>query len=909
MRFLFLLPFCFIQTLSAAENVKLLEWTAFPSIWKGATLEKDKATLTANSWSFLIGSELPFTDGELSATVEIKELGKDKRYFGETWTAWPNKLVDDGGWDAGLLLQADEGSGYRVNFSASLGEVSLVKFPAGGYVRSVPYPVKKDTPVFVGVRWNGNRISVLVDNKELFHFIDSEKPLTIKRTGIGANGGAKVDFSNVSLNKLEPQKAESTLKHEPNFSARKWIGGRDWIFDGQEPIMIVPVETASTFNCVKLRPGVRPLLNFNSHWDVQCQGAYPEATNNTKNVKVTGSGKELKLTWTGEHQKKRFETNSTMTIGWDATRNTYTYDIESSLEVKAGDPFLFKYGFDFEHHTPLDPFNWQYLVYRTKDGKLNRRPVTPVDPGPQNDLETSEGVRVWHGRHFDPVPVCPAVEYQIKDAGKRGLNTAVCAAFYDTGVSFPQEFLKTGEPIRVKFRYTGYPAEEAAKMFRDARSTESPTLDPNRHYIFAEWPKINFSKYTPLNETWQYGNVPFMTGHNQRPTYEHAKDAQTRSGFAIKLGPQAFAAARLPTPEVMPTGRYALQLRAKGDNLFGQGGRVELTLSDKANKPLKSFTHYTGADSFAWKNTGFVFEIPVGTNSITLGFGNSGTGDAFYTDVNFTPLKATDPLPEGITENANATPAKFPESPKGAIADYRMTEGRGLYSLDFAQGPFGPLQLANLEWTIDDKIPALKFADKKDAKRTYPEGGTLDLRYYRNEAYKDRKNIPAGLAGFHGGSFDMKAFTIVSWIKPAAKMGNSTHKTGGDIVGMGGRKVILRLIGESAPYKLQAAINVNDRIDAGETKLDADKWYQVAVTGEPTKDGKWKIQLYLDGKPVGNGESKAIGPVLSQSYSLVVGTEIFYFHDSYYRGLLGRTLVFDEALPSEKIKELKPMAK
>ena len=32
--------------------------------------------------------------------------------------------------------------------------------------------------------------------------------------------------------------------------------------------------------------------------------------------------------------------------------------------------------------------------------------------------------------------------------------------------------------------------------------------------------------------------------------------------------------------------------------------------------------------------------------------------------------------------------------------------------------------------------------------------------------------------------------------------------------------------------------------------------------------------------------------------------EIFYFHDAYYRGLIGRTLVFDRALSAEEVGAL-----
>ena len=39
----------------------------------------------------------------------------------------------------------------------------------------------------------------------------------------------------------------------------------------------------------------------------------------------------------------------------------------------------------------------------------------------------------------------------------------------------------------------------------------------------------------------------------------------------------------------------------------------------------------------------------------------------------------------------------------------------------------------------------------------------------------------------------------------------------------------------------------------------------------------------------------------------MLGAEIFYFHDAYYRGLVGRTLVFDRALGSADFAALKPV--
>jgi len=888
----------------ADPNAPLAGWTPTPATWKGAAVKDGVWTLTADRWSYLVGPEKA-ADVEVSATLTVREPGKLKSFFGESWSVWPDKTFGDQGWDAALLLRAGEASGYRVQVSVPLGEVSLVKFPAGGYVRSVPLAVKKATPLTLTARVRANRVTVLADGNELFSFADAD-PLPIGMVGIGVNSGAVVEFSKVAVTPLAAAKAEPVPARAPNFSVRKWLGGRRWVFDGAEPILLLPDPASSYVNNVKLRPGVRPLLSFNSHWDVQNQGAYPEAKNDTADVKVAGGGKELVASWVGKHEKGQFGTKSAMTVGWDARRAVYTYDVASELEVLPGEPFHFKYGFDFEHHTPLDPFNWQYLVFKKKDGTLNRRPVYPIDPGPQNDLEASEGLRVWHGRHNDPVPVTPAVEYQVRDAGNRKLNTAVCAAFYDTGVSFPAETLKAGEKVRVRYRYTGYPADEAAKLFNEAKTYDSPTLDPEHHFIFAEWPKVTFSKFAALSESWIYGRSPFMTGHNRRPTYELAKVPGVGSGYAIKLGPLAFGAAPLPVPESLAAGRYVLSVRAKGDNLHGPGGRIELAAADKAGKQLLAAKHFVGAGSFDWKQAGFVFDLPTGTKTLTLGFGNGGTGGAYFADAEFRLLKPGEALPDGVAAAANSTPAKVPAPPAGAIADYRMVEGRGQHVLDFAAGPFGPLELANLSWVTDDGRPALKFADNASGKAAFPKSGGLDLNYLRHPGYKGRDTLPVALAGSHGGGFELKAFTLVSWVKPAAEMGKAEHGGKGDVLGVGGRRVILRLVGQKAPYQLQAVLNVNDVFTAADAKLDADRWYQLAVTGEPTADKKWRVKLYLDGKPIHDGTTKQLAAPLTLPPSVVVGAEIFYFHDAYYRGLVGRTLVFDRPLGAADLAALKP---
>ena len=117
------------------------------------------------------------------------------------------------------------------------------------------------------------------------------------------------------------------------------------------------------------------------------------------------------------------------------------------------------------------------------------------------------------------------------------------------------------------------------------------------------------------------------------------------------------------------------------------------------------------------------------------------------------------------------------------------------------------------------------------------------------------------------------------------------------------RRIILSVLGRKPPYKLAATLNVSDRIEA-DAKLEADRWYHLALTGRPTAGKKWQVRLYLDGKLVQEGVTKKFEAPASIPPSLVLGTELFYFHSSYYRGLIGRTTVFGQATGAERIAEL-----
>ena len=888
----------------AAES--LTTWSPHPADWKGASITGDTATLTGDKWASLRAPK-EFSDVHVSATVTITEPAKTTRFFGQGWSAWPDATFSDGGFDAGLLLRAGTNSGYRVQLSHKYQVVALVKWPEGGYVRVVPCAVKLKEPHKLSASAQGSRISVRVDGVDKISWDDVFLPLTLGAAGIAVQDGAKVTFTDVLVEPAPAITRPPPGPHAPDFSVRPFLGGRLFVFDRDEPVLQLHYEKdPSVF--AKLRPGYKPQLTFDSHWGLENQGAFKEADSKWTAPVTSGGGKSVKATWSARSVKDRFTTQSTLTVGYDAKRGTYTYDIESALEVLPGEPFHFRYGFDFEHHTPLDPFRWQYLVVKRVGGAGSyHRPVYPIDPGPQNDLETTGGARVWFGRHLEQLHVAPAVEYDISSGTSTGrkLNTAVCAAFYDTGVSFAPETAKPGTRLEVKYRYTGVPAAEAKALFDESKIYDAPTLDPKHHYIFAdEWPKLTFSQHVPMSETWIYGRTPFMTAHNVRPTYELEKSCGAGSGFAMKLGPASFGKANLSKAAPLAKGRYAVTALVKAANVHGPGGRIELTATQaKTGKKLAEARHFIGNGTFDWRKQGFAFDVPEDAGALELAFGNAGTGDFLVTEVEFRRLADGEALPTGVLAKANDTPAAIPSAPAGAVADYRMLEGRGLVVLNHGSGGgLGHLDLANLDWVTDAGRPALRFADNATGRKEFRLDSSLNRHYLSHAGYVGKDTLPIALTGHHGGGGKIPGLTLAAWVKPAPAMGSAHHGGRGDIIGYGARRFILGLHGQKAPYQLAARINVNDSIVSA-AKLDADKWQHVAMTAEP-KDGQWLVRLYLDGQPVGEGQTKkfpAESPIVP---SLILGAEIFYFHDAYYRGLLGRTLVLHRALPVGEVAEL-----
>ncbi|MCA9064961.1 MAG: LamG domain-containing protein, partial [Planctomycetaceae bacterium] len=650
------------------------------------------------------------------------------------------------------------------------------------------------------------------------------------------------------------------------------------------------------------------------------QGAYKEASATWTAPEVSGGGGSFTAKWSARHLQERFTTRSSLEVGYDSHRNCYTYDINSELEVLPGEPFQFRYGFDFEHHTPLDPFRWQYLLIRDGDGRMTYRPLSPFDPGTLNNIESYYGLRVWHGRTGDLHRVSPAVEYQIQpewvevqdekgNRSQRKLNTAVCAAFYDTGVAFEAVTAMPGDRIRVQYRYTGYPAEETTELFATARVQDNPRIDPKHHFVFVrdQWPTIRFDDALAMDKPW-WGGRPLLSGHNARPAYDFLREEDRG---ILRLGPVSYAAAAIG-PERIEPGRYVVNARVRSVNAHGPGGRIELLMLKKADLHGNSFvrwdagnvvseqTRYFGNGSFDWRDVSFVVDVPNEATGFALGLGNAGTGEVRVSEVSIEPLGNRQPPAETLS----ASPP-VGQTVQDAVWDLRMQERQGLYAYNHGSSTHRILELANVDWIEDEGRTAIRFAENPVERRDFPPLGILDqnLRHpvYR-QAYEPFSHGAFAIGGHHGGGKSLKGLTLAAWVKPAAEMGRSAHGGKGDLIGYGARRFILGLNGQTAPYRLVARMNVNDRIDS-QTTLEANRWYHVAMTAEPTAE-HWLVRLYLNGREVGSAVTRNFPASSTIPDSLILGAELFYLHDAYYRGLMSDVLVIARSMNADEVQKL-----
>lgn len=550
---------CLCSLLACAGPLAAEDLTLWRPLVAGQSVlqqEAERAVLQGAEWTWL-GSATQHADVKFEVTLQVDSAASQFDFFGSGWSAWPDPKFGDRGFEAGLLLRggADGTSGYRVQLSTKYQECALVRFPDGGYVRSVPCAVPLQRPLRLSVVVSGSVLRVLLDGREVLTYADRLGGMTAAGLlGLGASSGARVTFSGVQVSAAERLHVPEAGPHVLRLSSRRWLGGRQFVFDDNEPILQLH-SAGDPAMFAKLRPGLKPLLTFDSHWGLENQGAYREAAAEWTESRVSGGGEALQAEWSARHVQGRFTTSSRLQVGFDQQRQVYTYEIDSELLVLPGEPWV--------------------------------------------------------------------------------------------------------------------------------------------------------------------------------------------------------------------------------------------------------------------------------------------------------------------------------------------------------------LELANVDWVREGGRRGLRFSENSKERADYPSPGLLDtwLRHpQQRQNYEPHRHGAFGLGGFHGGGRPLKALTLATWIRPAGEMGAGPHPGRGDLIGFGARRFILGLEGQTAPYRLGAWLNVNDRVTS-ESRLEAERWSHVAMTCESTGE-RWRVRLYVDGIQVGEGLTEKLLVSETVPDSLILGGEYFYLHCHYYRGLMGPVQVVERCLTESELRVL-----
>jgi hypothetical protein len=891
-----------------AQDPDFKTWVREPREFAGASIEGGRVVLSSDPWSSLL-SPAPVEDVEASLTFTVLEAAKKTNYLTlKDWGVWTDFGVSDEGYELGVLLRHGPQGGYRVQVSAKFQEIALLSYPKGSFLRVATSKINLNASHELRVSIQGDRISVHLDGEEKFTYTEECVPRGKGAFGLSASSGGRVAVEKLRLTSLPKGPSPKPAPHVARFSAREWRE-RQWIFDGQEPILqLFHSNEMPVHSNVKLKPGFRPMLIMQIHWNPNSPSDYREEVQTLSRPRCVPKEGRLEVTWEGKHPQGLFGSRTVMTVGYDGARGMYTYDFDRTLEMAPGKEFNFHHGLSFEHHDATDPFAWKYMVFKREDGNVYYRPLCHYfDPGGVPDAAMNKGFRAWVGRIDGPDLVSPAVEYEAPTATfpTGSASFAVCAWGYDTGIGFPGRTLKGGDKIRVKYRYTGVPAEEMKAKLAQAKIYPLPRLDPRRHMIFAKgWPKLDFSKFAALSEWWAYGSNPWQNAHNGLPSYSLETKSGYGSGHAIKFGALARAEACLDSPGPLRKGRYAVIAHAKGNHLYGPGAFIQVWRMKGhtgdgyagTGTVLGKEVHYLGNGTFDWKRVGFVTELAQDTPAIAISIGNAGTGEVLFGDLEILPLKDGEAVPAGISSKANPTAGDYPAPPAGALADYRMEEGRGSFVFD-AAGSLGPLELANVAWTTDDGRPALKFADNPSGRQDYVPQGAFALHHFKGLEASPRTPDPRrqalAIAGIGGGQTLLKSWSVTVDVKPDAKM-----EPEADILGFGSRAFKLVLKRAPGGYLLGARLNYAEQ-HWTDAVVRPDVWSRITVTGDAKPGEKARLRFYLDGKPVKESLSAQFGEI-SVHPPLILGSEIFYLDHGFYRGLLGRVTIYGRALtPAE----------
>ena len=161
----------------------------------------------------------------------------------------------------------------------------------------------------------------------------------------------------------------------------------------------------STINNVKLRPGYKPQLSWNSHWDIANQGASPTARTSRRRHDVTGGGKTLTATWTAPAGQGplRHADDADRRLRRDARHLHLRRRQRAGGAGRRAVPLPLRLRLRAPHAARSVPLAVPGRAARGRRARTTG-PSTRSIPGRRTTWRRNGGLRVWYGRHGETMP-------------------------------------------------------------------------------------------------------------------------------------------------------------------------------------------------------------------------------------------------------------------------------------------------------------------------------------------------------------------------------------------------------------------------------------------------------------------------------------------------------------------------
>ncbi len=276
-----------------------------------------------NLWRYALAGEAEWADYTLAATVTIEDPAPLKGFRPGSYFfnyQWGREAI---GSDAGLIVRyTDDDNYYLVRLSSGYDHVELWK-THGGVVQVAAHDFAPNRPAKIEVTVSGRWIIVRVDGKERIRYADPLQPLRNGRVGLGVRE-SRARFTGVQV--IPAAHIDTPVPpHKPDFRLKRWVG-RDYIFDGDEPIgFLFPGANGLAFAEVKLQPGLMPLVT-----PYVGMSTYTYRLEYTRNI--TDQGKSFAMTAQMHDKDDGFVCDADWSITYEPDRG-YVWDKRATVTV------------------------------------------------------------------------------------------------------------------------------------------------------------------------------------------------------------------------------------------------------------------------------------------------------------------------------------------------------------------------------------------------------------------------------------------------------------------------------------------------------------------------------------------------------------------------------------------------